>query len=211
MAAIAPIILFRNILESSISIAVLADSLAVGFILFALIEMFDFISGAHFNPAVSFSMAILKKIEWSKAIAYMIFQVMGGLIGMIITHLMFFNDMKKLIVFSNICRSNWIYSAEVLGTFILVLCILLLSQKKSSRIALVIGLLVGGELIATSLTMFANPQVTIARIFTYSEAGIRPLDAIWFIIMEFTGALLAVITWSFLNRDVCTNNRSINK
>ena len=90
--------------------------------------------------------------------------------------------------------------AEVLGTFILLIAILSLIHHKSDKIALIIGLLVGGELITTSSTMFANPQVTLARTLTYSQAGIRPTDAVVFIIMQLVCMLLAVGTWKFLEK-----------
>jgi glycerol uptake facilitator-like aquaporin len=62
---------------------------------------------------------------------------------------------------------------------------------------LVVGLLVGGMLLSTSSTMFANPQVTIARIFTYSAAGIRPFDAVIFVLIQLFGAVLAFLVWKY--------------
>jgi len=73
----------------------------------------------------------------------------------------------------------------------------LLSIKKSNDVSLVVGLLVGGMLMSTSITTFANPQVTIARMFTYSDAGIRPLDAIIFIILQIFASFLAILVWKY--------------
>ncbi|MDI6889303.1 MAG: aquaporin, partial [Methanocellales archaeon] len=95
MAAISPIILFRHRLETSIAIAVLADALAVGFILFALIEVFGPISGGHFNPAVSIAMALSKKMEWNLMAIYIIVQMAGGILGMLFSHLMFYHEISK--------------------------------------------------------------------------------------------------------------------
>jgi glycerol uptake facilitator-like aquaporin len=198
LAAISPIILFNNILEASIDIAVIADAIAVGFILFALIEMFAPIGGAHFNPAVTFAFFIQKQIDIRDTIFYVIVQMAGGFAGMLLSHLMFYQDMGMMIEVSSVVRNEWVYLAEVLGTFILVLSILILVKNGSKRLPLVIGLLVGGMLMATSSTMFANPQVTFARVFTYSAAGVRPLDAIYFIIMEFIGATLAVLAYKLI-------------
>lgn len=197
MAAISPIILFNEgeLMGADISIAVIADALAVGFILFALIEMFGPVGGAHFNPAVTYSMVILKRMPFREGLFYSLSQIAGGFVGMIASHLMFFHEIDVILKISDVTRNGGIYFAEVLGTFILVLAILYLIKVGSGRLPLVIGLLVGGMLMATSSTMFANPQVTIARIFTYSAAGVSPFDAAIFIVMEIIGATLAVIIY----------------
>lgn len=200
MAAISPIILFRSVLQTDIAIAVLADSLAVGFILFALIEIFGPVSGAHFNPVVTLAMIISKKMKFQTGVFYMIAQFSGGFLGMLFSHFMFYHHNNEFIEISSIARDGGDYFAEVLGTFILVLAIFFLIQTNSKRLSHVIGLLVGGQLIATSSTMFANPQVTLARVFTYSDAGIAPHSAFWFIIMEAIGAVLAVLVWKLVFR-----------
>ena len=106
---------------------------------------------------------------------------------------MFYHKIPKLIAVSEVTRAGGNYFAEILGTFILVLVIFLLVHHQSDKISLVVGMLVGGQLIATSSTMFANPQVTFARIFTYAAAGVKPLDGAVFILMEIIGAVLAVL------------------
>ena len=193
MAAISPIILFHQVLEAGIGMAVLADALAVGFILFALIEIFGPISGAHFNPAVSLAMVLGGKIGWKQASIYILAQVAGGLTGTVFSHLMFYHKIPKLIAVSEVTRAGGNYFSELICTFILVLAILLLVHNQSDKISLVVGMLVGGQLIATSSTMFANPQVTFARIFTYAAAGVTPLDGAVFILMQIIGAVLAVL------------------
>jgi len=195
IATISPMILFVEVLDTSIGIAVIADALAVGFVLFALIEIFNPICTSYFNPAVTFAYAVEKKISWNQAIGYAISQFVGGFVGMVISHLMFFHKVPWIISISNISRFGGAYIGEIVGTFFLILAIFSLTYQKSNRISLVIGLLVGGMLLATSSTMFANPQVTLARIFTYSEAGISVVDGAIFIIMELIGAYLAVIVW----------------
>jgi glycerol uptake facilitator-like aquaporin len=108
---------------------------------------------------------------------------------------MYYDTIPQLITVSTIPRTGGAYIAEIIGTFILVLCIMSLVHQKSDRVSLVVGLLVGGMLLSTSSTMFANPQVTLARIFTYSVAGIQPLDALIFIGLQFFTSFLAVIVW----------------
>jgi glycerol uptake facilitator-like aquaporin len=199
MAAISPIILFDQILNAGLAIAVIADALAVGFILFALIEMFGPISGAHLNPAVTFAFLIRGEIRYNVAAFYIVSQILGGLCGMLVSHLMFYHEIQVLIEVSEVSRIGGNYFAELMGTFLLVLAILSLVKHSSNKLSLAVGMLVGGMLIATSSTMFANPQVTFARIFTYSAAGVTPFDGLMFIVMEIFGAALAVFAWNALN------------
>jgi glycerol uptake facilitator-like aquaporin len=195
VASISPVILFYQILKTDLALAVLADAIAVGFILFALIEIFSPVCTSFFNPAVTVAFAIDGKLTWKQAGIYSINQIFGGLVGLLISQLMFYNQIPKLFVISNVNRSGGAFVAEILGTFFLVLAILSLVEQKSNKISLVVGFLVGGMVLATSSTMFANPQVTIARMFTYSAAGIAPLDGLVFIAMQILGAVLAILVW----------------
>ena len=200
MAAISPLILFHQVLDTGIGLAVLADALAVGFILFVLIEIFGPISGAHFNPAVSLAMVLGGKISWKGASIYILAQIAGGLTGTLFSHLMFYHKIPQLIAVSEVTRPGGNYFSEILCTFILVLAIFLLVHNRSDKLSLVVGMLVGGQLIATSSTMFANPQVTLARMFTYAAAGVKPFDGAVFILMEIIGALLAVLVFKAVIR-----------
>jgi len=195
MAAISPMILFYSVLEAQNGIALVANAIAVAFVLFALIEMFGSISGAHFNPVVTIVMAFEKKIGALKATLFIIFQIIGGIAGTILSQLMFFREVGVLVSVSETARNDFVFFGEIFGTFILLLAILLLAKAKSNKTAIVIGFLVGGQILATSSTMFANPQVTIARMFTNSVAGIMPLDGLIFIAMQFIGAMLAYVVY----------------
>ena len=200
MAAISPIILFNQVLNAGIALAVLADALSVGTILFALIEMFGHVSGAHFNPAVTLATVICGRMSWRRATLYILMQIGGGLTGMISSNLMFYHEIPRLVAVSEVTRVGGSYFAEILCTFILILTILLLVQRRSKKISIVVGLLVGGQLIATSSTMFANPQATLARMFTYSAAGVKPIDGMMFILMQVSGAVLAVLVFRTVYR-----------
>ena len=200
MAAIAPIILFHQVLDAEINLTILAGGLAIGFILFTLVEIFGPISGAHFNPAVSLAMVLEGKIGWKQTLIYILAQIAGGLTGTIFSHLMFYHEIPKLIAVSEVTRTGGNYFAEILCTFILVLAILLLVHHQSGKLSLVVGMLVGGQLIATSSTMFANPQVTFARMFTYAAAGVKPFDGAMFILMQIIGAMLAVLVFKAVTR-----------
>ncbi len=198
IAAISPVILFNNVLEADIALTVLADAIAVGFVLFALIEIFSPICTAFFNPAVSIAFAVDGRLTWKQAGIYSANQILGGIAGLLISQLMFYNKIPKLFAISDISRLGGSDVAEILGTFVLVLAILSMVGQKSNKTSFVVGFLVGGMLLATSSTMFANPQVTIARMFTYSAAGIAPLDGLIFIAMQIIGATLAILAWRSL-------------
>ena len=204
MAAVAPTILFIDVLDTAIGIAIIANAIAVAFVLCALLEIFGTISGAHFNPVVTLTMVFEKKIETSKAILFMLVQFVGGIVGLIFSHLMFLDELGALLAISNNVRNEYMFFGEIFGTFILVLAILLLVKNGSNKISIILGLLVGGQIMATSSTMFANPQVTVARIFTDTTSGIRPIDALTFIIMQIIGTLLAyaVYRFAFANKPI---------
>ncbi|MCL1842951.1 MAG: aquaporin [Defluviitaleaceae bacterium] len=200
MAAVSPIILFVEVFESHIGVALIANAIAVSWVLCALIEIFLPISGAHFNPVVTLAKMLesgVKNFGLSKAAVYIFCQTAGGIAGIILTHMMFFEEKRGILFISHVRRSGAVYFSEVLGTFILVFVILMLGHKKvkSSRASIIVAFLVGGQVMATSSTMFSNPQVTFARFFTSSVAGIRPIDGIIFIAMQIAGALLAVAAY----------------
>lgn len=195
IAAISPMILFLEVFESTLAVAVIADALAVGFVLIALIETFGPICTAYFNPAVSFAMILTGKLSWKKGFLLSFVQILGGLTGVFIAHVMYQNVVDGLFGVSLITRSGGLYIAEIFGTFLLVLTILSLSSQRNEKTSIIVGFLVGGLLLATSSTMFANPQVTIARMFTLSAAGISVFDGLIFIVMQIIGTLLAVLVW----------------
>jgi glycerol uptake facilitator-like aquaporin len=193
VAAISPTILGYNVLGASISLTVFMDAIAVGFVLFALIETLGPISGCHINPAVTLAFMVTKNTSLREGSLYMTVQFLGGFIGTISSHLMFYQIVPTFITVSTISRPAGCYYAEFLGTFVLVLTVFLCGKNKPRFTGLAIGLLVGGLLITTSSTMFANPDVTVARVFTYAIAGVSPFDASMFIVAEIIGALAATL------------------
>ena len=196
-AAVSPIILFGTVLGSPPYIALLADAIAVAFVLCALIEIFCPISGAHFNPLVTLVVWLKKEMGIKESALYVVVQVLGGFIGILITHLMFRDYVGGLVFVSEVARDNYNFIGEIVGSFILIFVILMLVETKSTKTSIIVGLLVGGQIMATSSTFFANPQVTIARMFTNSDAGIRPISGLGFITMQFIGALLAYGAYKF--------------
>ena len=198
VAAVSSYIFFVFRMEAAGYVAVFANAITVAFVLIVLIEIFGPISGAHFNPVVTAIMLLEKKLKALNAFLFIFVQIAGGIAGTALSHLMFFDDLGSLIAISDNIRNGSVFWAEIVGTFILILTILLLVKQNSAKISIMVGLLVGGMIMSTSSTMFANPQVTIARIFTDTASGIRPIDAMIFIIMQFIGALLAYAVYKFV-------------
>jgi glycerol uptake facilitator-like aquaporin len=199
LTAISPTILGYQVLGGTPALVVLMDGLAVGLVLFVLIEILGPVSQCHINPAVTFSMMISRKMDAKTGILYIIVQFLGGFAGTLASHLMFIHEkFFTLLTISSVTRSGGAYIAEFIGTFMLVLVIRGCIHTQSKRAGMVIGLFVGGFLITTSSTMFANPQVTFARIFTFAIAGIRPLDALIFIVVQISGAFAATYFANFL-------------
>jgi glycerol uptake facilitator-like aquaporin len=200
VAAISPTILGYNVLKAGIPLSVFMDAVAVGFVLFALIEALGPISGCHINPAVTAAMVFAGEMDAKEGALYVVAQIAGGLCGTITSHLMFFHVVPVLFTISDVARPAGCYFAEFVGTLLLVVVIYCCMKSGSKLLGPAVGMLVGGFLITTSSTMFANPQVTIARIFTYAIAGIRPLDAAVFIVAEFLGGLAAAVLGRYLTR-----------
>ena len=198
ITAVSSFILFDMVFESPIYVTVFSNAIAVAFVLVALIEIFTPISGAHFNPVVTMVFLFEKKLNIGQASIYIIIQIIGGIVGTVLSHLMFYDHVNDLVAVSEIARGGSVFYGEIIGTFVLVFVILMLVKIKSSRAPLVVGFLVGGQVMATSSTLFANPQVTIARMLSSTGVGIRPMDGVVFIIMQFIGALLAYGVYKLL-------------
>lgn len=197
--AISPIVLGFNVLDAGIATAVLMDAIAVGFVLFALIETLGPISGCHINPAVTLAMMLTRRMDRRTGLRYMVVQTVGGLLGTVASHAMFIgHDFFQWVAISDIARSGGAFWAEFVGTFVLILVIFGTIHHRPAQPGLIIGLLVGGFLITTSSTMFANPQVTVARVFTWAMAGIRPLDAVVFVGVQLTAVFAATPVAAFL-------------
>jgi len=200
MAAITPMILGCQVLGGGLALAVFMDAVAVAMVLFVLIEVLEPVSCCHINPAVTLAMVVRGRMEPRMGLAYVAAQFAGGLAGALLSHAMFcHHGFYQVLSISHVARGQGAYLGEFLGTFALVMAIFGCMARMSRQPGLVIGLLVGGLLLATSSTMFANPQVTLARMFTFSAAGVRPLDGLWFMVCECLGALAAAgaAAWLF--------------
>ena len=183
-------IMAERLSDGNVALALLANGVATGAILAVLIIMLAPISGAHLNPAVSIVMRLNGTLETSEFFAYIVSQVAGGVVGVMIAHTMF---AETLFQFSGTERNGapqWL--AEVVATFGLVLTILLTLRSRPEAVGACVGLYIASAYWFTASTSFANPAVTIARAFTNTFSGIRPLDVGPFLLAEIIGAILAL-------------------
>lgn len=171
------------------ALALLANTIATGAILYVLIAMLGPISGAHFNPAVTLAFAIRREIEIRPALAFMTVQVLAGIIGAFAVHLMF--DMP-ILQFSTKARAGigqW--TGEIVATFGLVLTILVLLRTRAEAIPMAVALYITSAYWFTSSTSFANPAITLVRSLSDSFAGIAPADVPGFVLAQIAGAICA--------------------
>jgi glycerol uptake facilitator-like aquaporin len=196
MAVVGSGIMAERLAGGNIAIALLANTLATGAALVCLILTFGSISGAHFNPAVSICDAMEHGIPWIEAAAYSSAQVLGGIAGTALAHLMF-----SLPVFT-LSRHMRAGGAQVLSEFIATFGLMSVIWGCSRARAAVVPLAVAGYIMAaywfTASTSFANPAVTVARALSDTFAGIRPADAVWFVPAQFAGAISATLVFRWL-------------
>ena len=176
-------------LSDNDSITLLANTIATGAGLIVLIWMFGKISGAHFNPAVSVVMFANGELSSRNFILYGLLQVSGAISGTLLANYMFGLDALQVSVNS---RSGLnLYISEVVATFGLLLVILRVRTVRSELVAPAVGLYITSAYWFTSSTSFANPAVTIGRMFTDKFTGIDPGNVLFFITAQFIGAFLA--------------------
>jgi len=189
-------IMAEKLAAGNVAIALLANTIVTGAALVALILTFGPISGAHFNPAVTFVDAMEKGVSWIDAACYLPAQCLGGIAGAIAAHLMF---QLPLISISHHARagSAQLFS-EFIATFGLLSVIWGCSRVRSEMVAFAVGAYITAAYWFTASTSFANPAVTIARSLSDTFAGIRPSDVPWFIVAQFLGAIAATILFRWL-------------
>jgi glycerol uptake facilitator-like aquaporin len=171
------------------AMALLGNTIPTGAILVVLITMLRPISGAHLNPAVTFIFALRREIGVPDSARYIIAQIIGGLLGVLVAHLMF---EEVLIQFSRTARTGggqWF--GECVATFGLVFTILATLKTRPNAVAMAVGLYITAGYWFTASTSFANPAVTIGRGFSDTFTGIRPLDVPIFILAQLAGAAFA--------------------
>lgn len=180
----------------NVAVALLANSIATGAGLVALIMTLGPVSGAHFNPVVTLAAALSGDLNWRDALGYMGVQCSAAFAGVAITHGMF-----ELPVFSasqHMRTGIPQWGSEVVATFGLLMVILGCVKHRATAVPYAVGAYIAGAYWFTSSTSFANPAVTMARAATDTFAGIRPEDAPGFIAAQLAGALLALFLMRWL-------------
>ncbi|MEM7660922.1 MAG: aquaporin [Pseudomonadota bacterium] len=184
-------------LTDDIAVALWGNTAATAAILVVLILIFGSISGAHFNPAVTLSFRIRGDISTGLSIAYILAQLGGGLLGVVLAHAMFGDALLQISTTARVGQSLWL--AEGAATFALIAAILGTVRLKPEAVPYAVGLVILAGYWWTASTSFANPAVTIARMFTDTFSGIRPSDAPGFIAAQFLAAGVATpfLLWLF--------------
>jgi glycerol uptake facilitator-like aquaporin len=189
-------IMGEQLAGGNVAIALLANTLATGAALVALILTFGAVSGAHFNPAVSFADATQGGISFREAIAYSAVQIAGAVLGVLAAHVMFGQALFSL---SRHTRAGFpqIFS-EAIATFGLLAVIWGCSRRRSAAVPFAVGAYITAAYWFTASTSFANPAVTIARALSDTFAGIRPADVPGFIVGQAIGATAATALFRWL-------------
>ena len=187
--------IMAQLLTGDVALQLLINAAATVAMLYILINLLAPLSGAHFNPVVTLVASLQKRITPIEAIGYVLAQVLGAITGTLLSHLLF--D-RAMIEFSNFDRvGTHLFISEVVATFGLIMIVF--ADWKRYRVrqrASMIALWIGAAYFFTSSTSFANPAVTIGRMFTDSFAGISPSSVAPFIVAQLIGGLLA---WSILS------------
>ena len=182
-------------LTNDTALALLANTIATGAALIALITIFAPISGAHFNPVVTLVLTLRRDLAATLAIPYVAAQCIGGILGTWAAHAMFDLPILQLSTTLRTGPAQWL--AEAIATFGLILAILGAINARAN-----VALIVAGYITAaywfTASTSFANPAVALARALTDTFAGIRPIDLPGFAIAEVFGAILAMMLAGWL-------------
>ncbi len=180
----------------NVAIALLANTIATGAMLVALILTFGPISGAHLNPAVTLADASQRGIAWTEVPAYLAAQIVGAFAGVAAAHRMFGEPLFS--VSHHVRAGSAQIFSEFVATFGLLSVIWSCARLRSSAVPFAVGAYITGAYWFTSSTSFANPAVTLARAASDTFAGIRPSDAPAFIVAQLAGAMAATLLFRWL-------------
>jgi len=191
-------IMGERLAAGNVALALLANSIATGGALVALIMTFGPISGGHFNPAVTLMTAWQEGMAWRAVPAYVIAQVTGAFAGVGITHLMF--GLPLFFASHHVRQGSAQLLAEFVATFGLLVVIRGCDRFQPSMVPFSIAAYITAAYWFTASTSFANPALTLARSVTDTFAGIRPIDAPGFILAQLLGAVVAAALFRWFDR-----------
>jgi len=182
-------IMGERLAAGNVAIALLANSIATAGALVALILAFGPISGAHFNPVVTLSVAWRRGILWREAPLYIVVQIAGAVAGVLIAHLMF--GLSLVSASQHVRKGNSQMFSEAVASFGLLAVIWGSGRFRPPMVAFAVAAYILAACWFTASTSFANPAVTLARSVTDTFAGIRAADAPAFIVGQLVGAAAA--------------------
>jgi glycerol uptake facilitator-like aquaporin len=189
-------IMGERLCGGNVALALLANTIATGAVLVALILTFGPISGAHMNPAVTLAAATQGELDWQAVPGYVVAQVLGAFAGVAVAHAMFGEPLFSASTHVRSGGAQWL--AEFVATFGLFAVIWGCSRSRPGAVPFAVGAYITAAYWFTSSTSFANPAVTLARAASNTFAGIRPLDAPGFIVAQLLGAAAATATFRWL-------------
>ena len=189
-------IMAANLAQGNDAVALLANTLATGAILFVLITILGPVSGAHMNPAVSLVAASRGELAWSDAAAYVAAQLAFGILGAWAAHWMFDLPMLQLSVKARTGAGQWL--GELVATFGLILTILGAVRHRREWVAPAVALYISAAYWFTSSISFANPAITVARSLSDTVAGIAMTDVPAFVAAQLVGAAMAAVVGRWL-------------
>ena len=191
-------IMAENLSNGNLALALLANTIATGAVLFVIIKMFSKISGAHFNPVVSLVFFSKRELGKNDFVYYVASQIIAAVIAVIITHYLF--DLDLLQISKNHRGELNMLLSEAIATLGLVLTILLVRENDETSVALSVALYIMAGYWFTPSTSFANPAVLIGRVFTNTFTGIAPSSFLFFLLGQLLGALFSLLIYKSLNR-----------
>lgn len=180
----------------NVAIALLANAIATGAVLVVLIFTFGPISGAHFNPVVTVADASRGGIPWREVPSFIAAQLVGAFGGVVLAHVMFTEPLLSASTHERAGMAQIV--SEFVATFGLLSTIWGCSRRKPEAVPWAVGLFIVSAYWFTASTSFANPAATLARAATNTFAGIRPVDALGFIVAQCLGAAAATLVFRWL-------------
>jgi glycerol uptake facilitator-like aquaporin len=199
-------IMAERLSGGNVGVALLANTVATGAGLVALILTFEPVSGAHFNPAVTLADASQGGLAWRDVPAYLGAQFLGAFVGAMTAHAMF--DVPLLSVSKHVRATGGEFIGELVATFGLLSVIWGCTRRRAEVVPFAVGAYITAAYWFTSSTSFANPAVTSARAFSDTFSGIRPIDVPGFVLAQLVGAALAtgLFRWLVPARPLVANH-----
>jgi glycerol uptake facilitator-like aquaporin len=191
-------IMAERLAQGNVALALLANAIATGAALYALILTFAPLSGAHFNPLVTLVAASAGALRWRGAVGYLAAQFAGGILGVLLAHLMF--DAPLLQISSHVRAGPGQWAGEFVASFGLIAVIESGKRYFPAALAGAVACYITAAYWFTSSTSFANPAATVARALSDSFAGIAPSSVPPFIAAQLAGAASAALLWRWVDR-----------